>query len=292
MGILKCRFKSDKAGIYGLFMFIFNIREDRILRVASVAGCNPEICESDINKNWFSFEKNLYSRRLKEGSLRGVTQRMEQALLKKLNDKKNVQFFQMYREENEKGIKDLFQSEIKEIIKFDTGQECEVDLKLKAQRLNLRQFRYLTESETIGEEFTLFPGEKHNIITQLALNSEIVKAANTKIVRVEKIESGDMVFTKITDSRDIGIYLSHLLGARKGDSLIPLSVSVADVKNTKEGIEVIVRFGPGIVGRAIEDPRKKVSVWRDGGGRDLNWLRAAVVALAVLVLYYLVMVIR
>ncbi len=287
IGILKCRFSSVKAGIYGLFLFIFNVRYEKIVRIASVAGCNPEICETNINDNWFSFEKELYSKRLKEGSLRDVTQNMEQTLLKKLDDKKPGGFFDMYRAGDSEGISALMEQGIREVVKYDTGEDCLVDLMVRAQRLNLRQFRYLTDSESVAEEFKLQHGDEPAYSTLVALDTEIVKVSGTPVVRVEKIEAGDMVFTKIKDMRDIGIYLSHLLGARKDDDFLPIPSTVADVKETKEGIELVVRFGPGIVGRSLEDPRKKISIWRPTEAKPPWRLYVGTVALALIVLYYL-----
>ncbi len=194
----------------------------------------------------------------------------------------------MYRSGDSEGVKAIMEQGIKEVVKYDTGEDYEVDLMLKTQRLNLRQFRYLTDAESVAEEFKLQQGNEPAYSTLVALDTEIVKVDGTPAVRVEKIEAGDMVFTKIKDMRDIGIYLSHLLGARKDDTFLPISSTVADVKDTKEGIEIVVRFGPGIVGRSLEDPRKKISTWRPKESGPPCWICVVAVALALLVLYYLI----
>ncbi|MEA3507271.1 MAG: hypothetical protein U9R36_07285, partial [Elusimicrobiota bacterium] len=47
---------------------------------------------------------------------------------------------------------------------------------------------------------------------------------------------------------------------REGDDIIPLSATVEDIKDTPEGIDIIVRYGPGIVGRTILSPKEKVDI--------------------------------
>ncbi|MFW6172171.1 MAG: hypothetical protein ACOC5T_00290 [Elusimicrobiota bacterium] len=259
-----------------------------MLRHCAVCGCNPSIFETNIKDQWFSFEKNLYSQRLKDGSLREVTQRLEQSLLLGVQESNADSFFNSWENIDYEKIKQMFQHNIKDIVRYDTGEEHEVYVELDFQKLNLRQFKYLTDAERIDSEFKLHLEEEKTYSSLVVLNTKLCRNdSNGPTLRAEKIEAGDTVYTKVVDKRDIGVYLSFLLGAKEGDELKPLSANVEDVKDTDIGVEIIVRFGPGIVGRAIEDPRKKVGIIRTPVSRPyFLWYLA--VAIGILVLYYLI----
>ncbi len=287
IGVIKCRFKSAEVKIYGLLLFIFNSRTKKMLRHAAVAGCNPSIYEADIKKQWFAFEKELYSSRLKDGSLREITQNIEQLLLFKAQEYENKIFYRYWSAEDIKSIKDIIKEDLTESVKYDTGLDCDIDIEIEIQKLNLRQFKYLTTTEKVMDEFNFHLTDEEAYSSLIALDIEIIRNKNrSPFIRVEDIEAGDMVYTNIIDDRDIGIYLSRLLGARKGREIIPLSASVEDVKDTPEGVEIIVRFGPGIVGRAIENPYKKIGIIEVLEEKPRWWIYI-VIALSIAILYYL-----
>lgn len=290
IGVIKCRFKIDEVNIYGLVLFIFNGRTRKMFRYAAVVGCNPVIYETDNRQQWFLFEKELYSQRLKDGSLREITQKIEQSLLVKIQEQDNDEYYNSWDELNIRKIEEIFKDQIREVIKYDTGKEYDANIEIQWQKLNLRQFKYLTDTEKIDEEFKLHLDEERTSASLIALNTELVKSTDgSPTIKIEKVEAGDMVFTEISDDRDIGIYLAHLLGARKEDLSIPLSASVEDVKDTEEGVEIIVRFGPGIVGRAIENPKKKIGIIRNPIARTCSWWYL-VVAFAAATGYYVIFV--
>ncbi|MFC2062127.1 hypothetical protein ACFLUV_06410 [Elusimicrobiota bacterium] len=288
IGVLKCRFYAEQVNIYGLLLFIFNSRSRRMLRYAAVIGCNPEIYESDIYDQWFSFEKDLYSRRLKDGSLRELTQKIEHSLILKIQEELIEDFYGRWDNSDIGELEEIVRQQIIEVIKYDTGKEYKVILDMEPQELNLRQFKYLTDTERIDHEFKLHLNEDETYSTLIVLETNAVRGAdNNPQIKVEKIEAGDMIFTEIRDGRDIGIYLAHLLGARKEDELIPLSATVEDVKETGEEIELIVRYGPGIVGRALEHPKKKVGIIRNTIVRSYSWWYFVILFGIVILLYFL-----
>lgn len=261
-----------------------------MLRYAAVAGCNPIIYETDIHEQWFSFEKKLYSQRLKDGSLRKITQKIEQSLLLKIQEQNIDEFYNLWNELNIEKIKKIFSNQIMEVIKYDTGKEYDIGVEIESQKLNLRQFKYLTDAEKVDEEFKFHQDEERTYSSLIALNAELVKSkSGCPTIKVEKIEAGDIVYTKIVDDRDIGVYLAYLLGAKSGDLTIPLSASVEDVKDTDEGVEIIVRFGPGIVGRAIESPKKKVDIIKNPITKTYHWWYL-IIAFGIAIGYYIIFI--
>ncbi|MBN2407548.1 MAG: hypothetical protein JXJ19_07605 [Elusimicrobia bacterium] len=290
LGVIKCKFKADEVSIYGLLLFIFNSRNKRIIRYAAVTGCNPEIYESDVDKQWFAFEKDLYSRRLKDGSLREITQKIEEAIVLRIQEEAADDFYSLWEVLNIDGIKDIFSGCIIEVIRYDTGREYDIFIEMKGQKINLRQFKYLTDAEKINDEFMLHLGKEdtENFLIDLDIDLVKNKDANPSI-RVEKVEAGDMVVTRIIDDRDIGVYLAHLLGGRKEDELISLPATVEDVKDTEDGVEIIVRYGPGIIGRAVENPKKKIGIIKTPMASPFRWWYI-IIAFVMVVLYYFLVI--
>ena len=65
------------------------------------------------------------------------------------------------------------------------------------------------------------------------------------------------------------------------------SASIEDVKDTEEGVEVMVRFGPGIVGRSLENAKKKVGIIKEPMiTRTYKWIYLFI-AFAVIIGYYI-----
>ncbi len=236
------------------------MRNQRILRFASVAGCNPTIYETEPSKQWFDFEKELYSQRLKDGSLRVITQNIEHSVLLDIQEEEQDEFYESCRADSIDRIKETIKKRIVGVIKYDTGKDYKVWCETETQRINLRQFRYLTDTDKINGEFKLHMDEEKNYSSLIALDMILEKSGKSPVVRADNIEVGYMVNTRINDERDIGLYLANLLGGRKEGKAIPLSATVEDIKDTPEGIDIIVRYGPGIVGHTVISSRAKVDI--------------------------------
>ena len=282
--MIKCRFNVERINIYGLLLFIFNVRLKKIMRHAAVSGCDPNIYETDLSEQWFAFERNIYSKRLTDGALREVTQKIEQSLLLYLQKSYSDEFYAAWDRDDEKTVGALIETGIKDVIQEDSGIEEAVRIQMSWQRLNLRQFKYLADADNLnelplhmGEEITHSPGVF--LDTELALEPGVP-------YRASRLEPGDVVFTIINDRRDIGVYLAHLLGARKAEETIPFSAVVEDVKEISSGLEIVVRFGPSIFGRAVIDPRKKIGVIRNRGTYSYRWILYPIVAFGAGVMYY------
>jgi hypothetical protein len=258
--VIKGRFKAVEVNIYGLIFIICNMRTQRVLRFASVAGCNPTIYEIDPSTQWFDFEKELYAQRLKDGSLRVITQRIEHSVLLDIQEEEQDRFYRTCRDNQIPLIRDIIKKRIEGVIKYDTGKDYNVSCEVESQRLNLRQFRYLTDTDKVNGEFKLHMEEEKNYSSLIALDMDLVRSGKNPTIKAENIEVGHMVNTMINDERDIGFYLANLLGGREGDDIIPLSATVEDIKDTPEGIDIIVRYGPGIVGRTVLSPKEKVDI--------------------------------
>lgn len=117
------------------------------------------------------------------------------------------------------------------------------------------------------------------------LNIDLV-ISDSSGVKAKDLHNGDVVYSLITDTRDIGQYLTRLLGGKTKDGVVPLPTEIEEVGYEEEMVKLRVHFTPGIVGLAKVNPdlsvkarlrkikklssiREFILVWRQ---RILNFL--------------------
>ncbi|MEA3506675.1 MAG: hypothetical protein U9R36_04195, partial [Elusimicrobiota bacterium] len=159
------------------------MRSQRVLRFASVAGCNPAIYEIDPSTQWFDFEKELYARRLKDGSLRVITQSIEHSVLLDIQEEEQDRFYRVCRDNQILQIRDIVKKRIEGVIKYDTGKDYSVSCEVESQRLNLRQFRYLTDTDKINGEFKFHMEEERNYSSLIALDMDLVRSGKNPAIK-------------------------------------------------------------------------------------------------------------
>ncbi len=250
---IKGKFKCEKINVYGIFLFIINIRQRRLVRVGALVSYNPSIYENDLDMNWHDFEKHLYSLRLGEGSLQDLTQNLQNCLQIKLNRDESKNFYQHLRNLDKREIDPILLSEIKTV----TGDQ-EAVLNTSIEQLNLAQFKELRKDigneggeSSYGEERRRDP----TIILKIELILDSLKGCAAK-----NLKKGDLILAKIIDIRDIAQYLSTLLGGKQQEEIIPLVASVENVEIQKDQVIVKTRFSPGIIGRTTLSSDNKVKI--------------------------------
>ncbi len=95
------------------------------------------------------------------------------------------------------------------------------------------------------------------------LETELVLEDSVEGVPSNKLQKGDLVLAKIVDKRDIAQYLSRLLGGKKQDEIIPLTIPIETIEIEKEkvgGVNVYTRFSAGVVGLACLSSDDKVKL--------------------------------
>ncbi len=73
-------------------------------------------------------------------------------------------------------------------------------------------------------------------------------------VKAKDLHNGDVVYSLITDTRDIGQYLARLLGGRTKEGVVPLPTEIKEVGYEEETVKLRVHFTPGIIGLAKLNP--------------------------------------
>ncbi|HCJ67272.1 MAG TPA: hypothetical protein DHV62_08130 [Elusimicrobia bacterium] len=79
-------------------------------------------------------------------------------------------------------------------------------------------------------------------------------------VKAKNLNNGDIVYSFITDKRDIGQYLARLLGGMTKDGHVPLATEIEKISLDGEMIKLQVRFTPGIVGLTTLEQETRVKV--------------------------------
>ena len=83
--------------------------------------------------------------------------------------------------------------------------------------------------------------------------------ASSLIPRSPK-EIGSRVLAKIVDQRDIAQYLAHLLGGKKEEEIVPLTIAVDKIEIDQDNVKVYTRFSPRVVGLSCLCLQDKVKI--------------------------------
>ena len=199
------------------------------MRFHSVVSYNPALFENSLTMDWYAFEKLIFSYRLDEGSIPDFTQENEQRLSAFLLTRKEL----------------LTGGNIQEItgMLIEFFRAAAVDVNIETEELNLAQFRQLPDSGTTSSSRSAESGQEPGIVL---LQVEFLEDKNGK--EASRLGEGEVVLSKITDTRDIAHYLAHLIGGKREDGMIPLPSSVRRVAAAGDGCEVQVYLAPGVVG--------------------------------------------
>ena len=227
----KAKIVLQNDNIFGLIHIITNNKNLDLLRFSIVMTYNPIVYEQNIEVDWFSFEKKLYSYRLVEGAIEQYTKSIETNLRE-------------YISTNLKDNKIMNCTDMKIIL--DTYfAENNLQIEIVAQELTLRDFKKLPNyfpdivpKETISSEYSS------------AVELEAIIFEDSLGKKIEDLSVGDKILTKITDTRDIAHYIGHLIGAKKDQNMIPIPTEVKSVEKVENEYIVYLKYSDLIFGKA------------------------------------------
>jgi hypothetical protein len=239
---LKGKITFPAKNLYGLILIVVNTKSQEILKLRTVVSYNPSIYENSPKMDWYALEKLIFSYRLDEGSIPDFTQEIEH----KMRD-----YFTANKETLVKGNI----QEISSLMNSLFAPEI-ITTELELEELNLAQFRKLPgEDFAFNKRTAVSETETGMIWLQVDLYEDEAggKPANT-------LKEGDLVMSRISDTRDIAHYLAHLIGSKRDDDMIPLPAVVRKVSIEGDEAEIHVNYAPGIIGlaRVKSDLRVKV----------------------------------
>jgi len=238
---VKGKFYFQQKNLYGLVLVVINTKTCEILRLRIVVSYNPALFENSPAMDWYTFEKLIFSFRLDRGSLPDYTQEVEHKLRPYLLAQSEV----LVRCDPH-GIEALF----RDFFSPDTAE-----MALTIEQLNLTQFRQLPDDGALSSaKVTL----KDNDPGTVRLQIHLVEDKSGR--EVTRLQEGDVVLSRITDTRDIAHYLAHLIGGVREGDMVPLPAVIRKVSVNAEGTEIQVYYAPGIVGLAQTASDSKVRI--------------------------------
>jgi hypothetical protein len=231
--------KNDN--IFGLIHIITNNKNLDLLRFSVVMTFNPIVYEQNVEADWFSFEKQIYSYRLVEGAIENYTKTIEKDLKE-------------FVDSNLKSNKILTCKDMKLLLETYFA-ENNVEVEIVAEELTLRDFKKLPKyfpdnipKETISSEYS----------SVIELEAVIFDDSLGK--KIENLEIGDKVLAKIIDTRDIAHYIGHLIGAKKDQTMIPIPAEVQSIEEIGNEYIVCLKYSELIFGISHVDRGRTLKV--------------------------------
>jgi len=239
--VVKGRFILEEKNMYGMVCLLFNVKSRQILRLGAVFSYNPSVYENSEQMNWFSFERNIFACRIMDGSLPEYTQSFETAL-------------RVYIEQQADVFANGQLDTVRSTFEAFFGTEKTHAL-IALEQLNIAQFKHLDgaphcNQQDVYEDFS-DPG-KIRIEVKIAFDQGGKPAKN--------IEVGDVVLSKITDTRDIAHYLANLIGTKRGGELLPMPAQVQKVESVEDEIQIELSYAPGVIGVAKVQSMQRLKV--------------------------------
>ena len=235
----KIIFQNDN--IFGLIHIITNNKNLDLLRFSVVMTFNPMVYEQNVEVDWFSFEKQIYSYRWVEGVIENYTNTIDKDLKE-------------FVDSNLKSNKILNCKDMKLLLETYFA-ENNVQVEIVAEELTLRDFKKLPKyfpenipKETISSEYSS------------VIDLEAVIFEDSLGKKVENLEVGDKVLAKIIDTRDIAHYIGHLIGAKKEQTMIPIPTEVQSIEEIGNEYIVCLKYSDLIFGIAHVDRGRTLKV--------------------------------
>ena len=230
---IKGKFFLPSRNLYGLFLIVLNTKTQSVLRLHTVVSYNPNLYENSAAMDWFAYEKLVFYYRLDSGSIPDFTQEIEQKLKSFISS--NKELFSRTDAQN-----------IHSILKGFFAPD-DVDITVVTEELNLAQFRQLPHSDTDTNKKVVSQDKDASAVR---LQVDIIQDASGK--DISRLGEGEVILTKISDTRDIAHYLANLIGGRREGAMVPLPAVVKKVSmQSLDSFKVQVYYAPGIVGEGL-----------------------------------------
>lgn len=270
VGVVKIRLHAYPKHLFGLICILFDTRQKRLIRARSVVSYNPLVFEIDPGLHWHIFEQKIYTCRLYEGSLQGLTQQIEQDVGSQLSQNLPL-FMKAALSGNETELSDMLEDWLSAPLLARY-----IAINLKIQALAFSQFRRINDPDAAAdsqqpavEAARIKPVQQQEAVpagavrdySPVSLSVELVQDAQSGI-RIGSLHAGEVVLCRIVDERDIGQYLARLLGGRRGVELMPVEGLVENIVSSGTRCSLELRLAPGVVGCGTIDESARLALVR------------------------------
>ncbi|MDR2772924.1 MAG: hypothetical protein LBB93_05600 [Elusimicrobiota bacterium] len=227
--VIKIKMFFFEDNFYGLLHIAINTKVNEILRFNIVFSQNPQIYGISAQTDWFSFEKGIFSARLKPGAMEIYTKKIEEPL------KRYVKYMltKMSKHPDEELILAFF-------------NPLKLKIELVREQINTTQFKKLPDFDNKPPQ-----RRQNNQKTKSFINLEVKVLEISKGKPIEKVKIGDNILTLITDQRDIAKYLTKLLtGRRKDGELEAVPATVTKIFAEADGYVLHFQYNDSIASYA------------------------------------------
>jgi hypothetical protein len=257
--VVKVKFVDSGRNLHGLLILIADTRRRHLFRARAVVSHNPALFETPLDLPWYEFEKSLYASRLGEGTRQQMSQDLEQAFARCLENRRDA-FFLSLDSEDRAGLGSFLEDCLS--LPFPGGR---VEARFETEVVDRDQFKRLPlKGEERSPAGSLVP---HATPPGENLFLEIALVEDPRGVPARDIRAGDVAAVLLTDGRDIARYLAKLLGAAGDTGPRALESPVEEARLEDGRLRLQVRLSTGILGVAEPPPDFRARLARRGAQR-------------------------
>lgn len=251
---LKGRFKSNSLNFYGLFLLIFNTRQELISHYILVSTFSS-VFDMEPHFGWEKYEEFIVNAKWKGNYNPNMTASVED-FFKKITSEENGQkeILYSYVKNYDYDNIDTFMFDIINRIIHDKNLIIETGV----QESSEMEFRETKENRSQKKDAQpQQPDDKKPADEGVTLTIQLILAPVSGKPMYE-LKIGDVIMCKILPNTDRANYFIDLLNLRVENVVKPVPGKVIDIKSEGKGfaLEILTEIGPGIYGKCIEDERQ------------------------------------
>ena len=251
--ILKGRFKSNSLNFYGLFLLIFNKRQELDI-CHSIVSSFSTVYDIEPHFGWEMYEEFIVNSKWKDDYNPNMTASIQELLDRiGLEESQKILIYEYLKSYDYDNI-DIFIFDILNRVIHDRNLILETGI----QEVTAKEFSETRDKEFQSQTATdatekRDPTEEGSVTLPVQL---ILAPVSGKPIYELKV--GDKIMTKIIPNTDRANYFIDLLDLRVENHVKPVPCEVIDIKSEGAGspLELLMQIGPGIYGKCLEDERQ------------------------------------
>lgn len=250
---LKGRFKSNSLGFYGIFLLIFNTRQELEVNHVLVSTFSSAF-DMEPYIGWEQYEEFIVNSKWKGSYNPNLTVSIEE-IIKKIASGPNAQLERLYEyliNYDYDSIDDFIMEILNRII-----HDKHLILETNIQESTETEFTE-TKGKIKAEKSDKQAGDSRTTVKDgVTLMLQLILAPVSG-KPIYELKIGDIIMCKIIPNTDQANYFIDLLNLRDDNTAKPAPCKVIDIKSEGKGhpLEILTELGPGIYGKCIEDERQ------------------------------------
>ncbi|MDH4129377.1 MAG: hypothetical protein OEV44_11510 [Spirochaetota bacterium] len=266
---LKSRYLAEEKGIYGLFYIMFEPKTNYYEKLDLIAShfkafINEIAPETNWpTMNWSQLEDIVNDIRYKQKFTIDITKDLKLTVEKTLQSA-DIEFIIPMVEKNDIAALDLKFHEIfrksigdtKITFNFNIEKITSSDIELK--KLNKKEI-YSEEKKALEDKLAEFEQKKHQIPQGSAVIDVSFVLSPVSGIPINELKVNDMIMLRIDTNNTKGRYFADLIGALRGQDVLPIPASVYKIEKNPIGeYFVLAKIQDGIYGRISETEQVKI----------------------------------